>query len=75
MSVRLTGFDDELMMLVDVQGASGLDVTVVSDRVDAAGGTLSIDETDDATALTARLPTSDSTAMASSPSGLVSEPS
>jgi signal transduction histidine kinase len=75
MSVRLTGFDDELMVLVDVQGASGLDVTVVSDRVDAAGGTLSIDETDDATALTARFPTSDSTAMASSPSGLVSEPS
>ncbi|MDH3247618.1 MAG: histidine kinase [Acidimicrobiia bacterium] len=75
MSVRLTGFDDELTMLVDVQGASGLDVTVVSDRVDAAGGTLSIDETDDATALTARFPISDSTAMASSPSDLVSEPS
>jgi signal transduction histidine kinase len=75
MSVRLTGFDDELMMLVDVQGASGLDVTVVVDRVDAAGGTLSIDQTNDVTALTARFPISDSTAMAASPSDLVSEPS
>ena len=71
MTVRLTGFDDELAMLVDVHDASNLDVTVLVDRVDAAGGTLSIDTTNDVTALTARLPI----LSTATDTDLVSEPS
>ena len=75
MTVRLTGLDDELVMEVDVQPASDLDVTVVFDRVDAAGGTLSVDRSDDATALTARFPAPQSTDSVPSATHLVAEPS
>jgi hypothetical protein len=58
-----------------VQPASDLDVTVVFDRVDAAGGTLSVDRSDDATALTARFPAPQSTDAVPSATHLVAEPS
>ena len=75
MTVRLTGLDDELVMEVDAQRASDLDVTVVFDRVDAAGGTLSVDRSDDATALTARFPAPQLTDSVPSATHLVAEPS
>ncbi|MGF1668591.1 MAG: sensor histidine kinase [Acidimicrobiia bacterium] len=57
MTVRLTGLAAELVMAVDVKGSTDLDVTVVYDRVDAAGGTLSVSETDQTVEFTARFPT------------------
>lgn len=75
MTVSLTGLDDELVMAIEVQRVSDLDVTLVFDRVDAAGGTLSVDRSDGATELTARFPASQSTDALSSTIPLVAEPS
>jgi hypothetical protein len=72
---RLAGVDGELLIEVGLDGVTEIDLTAVSDRIDASGGMLRIDQTDGGTALTARLPVLDSTAMASEPSDLVSEPS
>jgi signal transduction histidine kinase len=72
---RLAGVDGELLIEVGLDGVTEIDLTAVSDRIDASGGMLRIDQTDGGTALTARLPVLDSTVLASSPSDLVSEPS
>jgi signal transduction histidine kinase len=73
MAVSLTGLQDELVMAVDAKGTTGLDVTVVFDRVDAAGGTLSIHETDQTMGLTARFPACQPTGAAGSTTALVAE--
>ncbi len=73
MTVGLTGLAGELVMTVDVKGTTDLDVTVVHDRVDAAGGTLSIHAADQAIELTARFPTPQSIDAVSSTTQLVAE--
>jgi hypothetical protein len=63
-TVRLTESEDELVLAVGVQRVPDLDVTVVFDRVDATGGTLSVARADDATELMARFPAPRSTGAA-----------
>ena len=74
-AARLGVLDDELVMSVGLDRVTDIDVTDVADRVDAAGGTLTIDRVDGGTALMARFPMSAATAGAPSPSNLISEPS
>lgn len=74
-TVRLTELEDGLVLAVEVQRVSDLDVTVVFDRVDAAGGALSVARSDDATELTARFPTPLSTGAGPPTNQLVTEPS
>ena len=75
MTVRLTESEDELVLAVGVQRVPDLDATVVFDRVDATGGTLSVTRSDDATELVARFPLPQSVDAVSPSTQLVTEPS
>lgn len=70
---RLAAVDGELLIEVGLDGVTEIDLTAVSDRIDASGGMFRIDQTDGGTALTARFPVLDSTVLASSASTLISE--
>lgn len=72
---RLAAVNGELLIEVGLDGVTEIDLTAVSDRIDASGGMLRIDQTDGGTALTARFQVLDSTAMVSSPSAVVPVPS
>jgi signal transduction histidine kinase len=74
-AVRLTELDHDLVMEADVPTESNLDMTVVLDRVDAAGGTLSVARSHHGTQVKARFPAARSTDAVDSTTSLVAEPS